>query len=119
MEMTICEGLKKLESCGVDFIAMPCNTAHRYFPTLKQSIQVPLLNMVELTLSRIPKSVRKVTVLGTRSTIESKVYQAGLSRAHVNCLLNPTWQEKVDEILLNIKAFSGHPLAIKLWKELC
>lgn len=56
MEMTICEGLKKLESCGVAFIAMPCNTAHRYYQMLKQCTEVPLLNMVEVTLSRIPKS---------------------------------------------------------------
>ncbi len=118
MEMTICEGLKKLESCGVAFIAMPCNTAHRYFQTLKQCIQVPLLNMVEVTLSRIPKSAKKVTVLGTRSTLESEVYQNGLAHARLNCVLNPGWQKKIDEMLLSIKASSDHLVATKLWKEL-
>lgn len=118
MEMTICEGLKKLESCGVAFIAMPCNTAHRYFQTLKQCIQVPLLNMVEVTLNRIPKSTKKITVLGTQSTLESEIYQSGLAHARLNCVLNPKWQKKVDEILLSIKASSDLLAATKLWEEL-
>lgn len=119
MEMTICEGLKKLESCGVDFIAMPCNTAHRYFQALKQCIHIPLLNMVEVTLNHIPKSVKKATVLGTRSTLESEVYQRGLADAHFNCVLNSAWQKRVDEMLLSIKGSPDHFAAITLWKELC
>ena len=39
MEKTICSGLKKLEACGVSFVAMPCNTAHLYFSQLRQCIQ--------------------------------------------------------------------------------
>jgi aspartate racemase len=118
MEKTICEGLKKLESCGVSFVAMPCNTAHRYFQALKQCIKIPLLNMVDITLQRIPKSAKKVTVLGTRATLESEVYQKGLSCARLNYFFDAVWQEKVDEMLLNIKISSGHGVAIQIWKEL-
>ncbi len=118
MEITICEGLKKLESCGVTFIAMPCNTAHRYFQTLRQCIKIPLLNMVEVSLNRIPKSVKKITLLGTRSTLESGVYQKGFDHAHFNYVFNPAWQIKVDEMLLNIKTSSDQSTSIKLWNEL-
>lgn len=118
MKMTICEGLRKLESCSVGFIAMPCNTAHRYFQTLRQCIKIPLLNMVEITINRIPKSAKNVTVLGTRPTLESEVYQKGLDQAHLNYVFNPTWQKKIDEMLLSIKTSSDHLVAIKLWKEL-
>src|SRR5581483_2528296 len=75
--------------------------------------------MVEVTLSRIPKSVKKITVLGTRSTLESEVYQSGLAQARLNCVLNPEWQRHVDEMLLSIKSSSDHLAATKLWKELC
>ena len=40
----IIAGLQRLESFGVDFIAMPCNTAHLYFPRLRDSVSVPLLS---------------------------------------------------------------------------
>jgi aspartate racemase len=97
---------------------MPCNTAHRYFQALKQCIKIPLLNMVDITLQRIPKSAKKVTVLGTRATLESEVYQKGLSCARLNYFFDAVWQEKVDEMLLNIKISSGHGVAIQIWKEL-
>lgn len=119
MKKAIGDGLKKLESCGVEFIAMPCNTAHRYFQSLRESIEIPLLNMVEINLNRIPKSAKKVTVLGTRSTMESEIYQKGLDLAHFTYIFNPAWQKKVDEMLLSIKTCPDHFLAIKLWQELC
>ena len=118
MEITICEGLKKLEACRVTFIATPCNAAHHYFSILRQCIKIPLLNMIEIMLNRIPKSVKKVTLLGTRSTLESGVYQKGFDHAHFEYVFNPAWQVKIDEMLLNIKASSDQSTAIKLWSEL-
>ena len=36
MKETLCNGLRKLENCGVDFIAMPSNSPHAYFDDLKK-----------------------------------------------------------------------------------
>ena len=69
MEQTICEGLQKLETCGASFIAMPCNTAHLYFKNLQKCIQIPLLNIVCVTINQIPKSAKRITILGTRQTL--------------------------------------------------
>lgn len=118
MEKTICSGLKKLEAYGVSFISMPCNTAHMYFSQLKQCVQIPLLNIVELTLACIPKASQKVTILGTRPTIESQVYQKGLDLAHQNYILNPSWQKKIDEIILGIKTSSDRKTLLHIWEEL-
>lgn len=118
METTICAGLKKLEDCGVSFIAMPCNTAHRYFQSLTENLKVPLLNMVRLTLDRIPKSARKITLLATRPTLESEVYQRELRQAHLNYVLTPEWQNQVDQMILSIKAASGPQETIALWNGL-
>jgi len=59
IKKTIIEGLQKIESIGVSFIAMPCNSAHIYFKELKESINVPLLNIVEETLKKLPKVSQK------------------------------------------------------------
>lgn len=117
IEKTICGGLKKLKACGVSLIAMPCNTAHLYFPKLEQCVQMPLLNMVDLTLARIPKNAHKVTVLGTHPTIESQVYQKGLDLAHVKYTLSPSWQKKIEEIILGIKTSADRQALLRAWKE--
>lgn len=118
MEMTICEGLKKLEACGASFIAMPCNTAHRYFQSLTREIKVPLLNMVKVTLDGIPKSAKRITLLATRATLESDVYQQGLDHAHFSYVLTPGWQRRVDEMILSIKVSLDPRAAIALWNDL-
>lgn len=58
MKKTVCEGLKKLEQCNVSFIAIACNTIHIY-DFLKKCINIPLLNIVETTLNKIPKNTKK------------------------------------------------------------
>ena len=45
----IIEGMKKLESIGVDLFAIPCNTAHIWFDEIKKNINQSVLNMIELT----------------------------------------------------------------------
>lgn len=118
MEKTICAGLQKLETCGASFIAIPCNTAHLYFSELQQCIEIPLLNIVTTTLYRLPKSTGKITVLGTRPTIESGIYQKALKQAHCDLEMNLFWQKKVDELILSIKSSAPLKKSINLWNEL-
>ncbi len=56
MENAIIKGAVKLEKTGVDFIAIPCNTAHLYFNQIKKSISVPLLNMIDETIKKYLKA---------------------------------------------------------------
>jgi aspartate racemase len=119
MKQTICDGLKKLESTGVTFIAMPCNTAHLYFKELQHCISIPLLNIVNATLKRVPTSAKKVTILGTRPTLESKVYQQGLQDNGLNFMFHTSWQEKIDVIISQIKQSSQISESIRsLWDGL-
>ena len=71
MKKAIIEGAQKLESTGVDFIAMPCNTAHLYFEELQRSITISILNIVYYTLKAIPE-IQKESLLGNRSDCSSK-----------------------------------------------
>lgn len=118
MEKTICEGLQKLQECGASFIAMPCNTAHLYFSKLQPCIQIPLLNMVTLTLDQLPKTAKKLTILATRPTVESKVYQKELENTDFELILEPKWQTQVDALILSVKSCITPQQPRALWKEL-
>jgi aspartate racemase len=118
MEHTICQGLKKLEACGATFLAMPCNAAHLYFIELQRCTHIPLLNIVSSTLSRVPKSAKRITILGTRPTLESQIYQKGLQDAQLSYVLHPIWQQKVDAIIQCIKFSDDLEEAQDLWADL-
>mgnify|MGYP001434899844 CR=1 FL=1 len=57
---TLLKMASDLERLGCDILAMPCNTAHYYYDSLSNSVSVPFLNMVELT-------VKTLTEMGVRS----------------------------------------------------
>jgi aspartate racemase len=103
MERAIIAGAQKLESTGVDFIAIPCNTAHLYFKKLKDSISVPILNMVDETINEIPRDAKRIALLATNATVQSGIYQEAFSKFGLDYIENDDWQDKVDQMITNIK----------------
>jgi len=118
MEKTIIEGLQKLESAGVDFIAMPCNSAHIYFSRLKDSIDVPLLNIVEETVGQLPSISQKVTLFSTVSTFNSGIYQEGIKNGGHEFIFKNEWQPKLNSLIQSIKMNKENPVNLTLWNEL-
>ena len=111
-------GSKKVESCGVTFIAMPCNTAHLYFDALQAGINVPLMNMVNITLDAVPPSAKSIAILGTRPTIDSQIFQRHLIQRGLKPILHPHRQIKVDEMIIKVKATNDREGSLDLWRDL-
>lgn len=42
-----------LAAAGVEALAMPCNSAHHFAPRLREAVQIPLLDMVELSADHL------------------------------------------------------------------
>ncbi len=103
MEDAILAGLVDLAATGVDFIAMPCNTAHLYYEKLRQSINIPLLNIVEETIRSIPAVCKRPALLATGATVQSGIYQKGLKLAGKSALWCEEWQSSIDRLLGSIK----------------
>jgi aspartate racemase len=116
LKQSVIDGLLKLESCGVNFIAMPCNSAHIYFKELESAVSTPLLNIVTETLAHVPSGSR-ATLFATAPTFECGIYQRGFEQAGCEFVFNKDWQGRVTSILLKIK--SGEiGLALREWKAL-
>lgn len=118
MKKTIIEGLKKLESTGVDFIAIPCNSAHIYFEELKKSIEVPLLNIVDETIKHLPEVPQKVTLFSTSSTYDSEIYQKGIINRGHEFVFENYWQQKLNFLIQSIKIDKDNTKNVELWNEL-
>ena len=44
---------RKLEQWGVDFLCIPCNTAHNYYSDVHDAASIPVLNIIDLTASAL------------------------------------------------------------------
>lgn len=118
MKRTIIEGLRRLESTGVDLIAIPCNTAHLYFDDLQRSIRVPLLHIIDETLDRLPGEPCRTTFLGTPSTFEMGLYQDGIARKGHTFVFREEWQDAVNELIACIKTEPDDTRSAALWDAL-
>jgi len=69
------QDIARLNHCGVDFIAIPCNTVHFYYEDLQKASAVRILNMIEIVSDYILSlGDRNVRVIGTEGVFKTKLY---------------------------------------------
>ena len=110
MEAAVRDGLKKLAGCEVDVLAIACNTAHIYFEQFAASIDLPLLDMVAVTMAKIPSSARRVALVAARPTAEAEMYHRRLRNNGFE-VVDIDWQDRVDALL---SALRNNPTAAQL-----
>ena len=69
-----------LQAGGAGAIAIPCNTAHIYLSAIRDAVDVPVFDMVELAAAAIAGSYpgASVGVLAATGTVRLGLYQASL-----------------------------------------
>ncbi len=93
---------QRLEAAGATALAMPCNTAHHYAPQIEASVQVPMLNMVDLAVDCAQQAVgngAKVGVLASPAVLRAGVFEAAFARADFTAV----WPQDADRMLQAIR----------------
>lgn len=101
---TVVRGLERLQATGVDFLAIPCNSAHVFFRELAAVARRPLLNLVDEAAAALPEDARAVALLATRYTRDSGMYQARLEELGRRVLEGEDVQVELDRILTETRA---------------
>jgi aspartate racemase len=117
IEAATLEGLLTLQHAGVDFIAMACITAHAYHERVARRLSVPLLNMVDATVSALGPHGRDVALIPARATVESGIYQAAIEASGGRCV-DIGIQTLVDRLLMASRGDSRHEERGQLWQRL-
>lgn len=100
LQELVLEGIRRLGR-EVDFLVIPCNTAHTFIQPIRQLSPVPVLSIVEETCEYISESLKwkKVGVLASTETIRSELYTNPLFQKGIETLLPDQSQQ---ELLTNI-----------------
>ncbi len=78
---------KKLEE-QVDYIAIPCITAHAFYDMVAKQIKIPIINMLDELADYLTENrINKVGILATDGTLKSKIFQQKLEYLGIRCLL--------------------------------
>lgn len=78
---------RRLQLAGASVIAIPCNTAHHFYEGICDSIDIPVINIIEQT-ARFCKfcNARRIGLLATEGTAASGAYQKYLDAYGIEVL---------------------------------
>jgi len=75
---------KFLESAGVDFLVVPCNTAHAFYEPVQSHLQIPWIHLIDCTTEFIIENyhnIKKIGILSTDGTLRAALYHNSLVKA--------------------------------------
>lgn len=75
---TLIKMAKGLEQQGADYLVMPCNTAHYYYADIAQSLNIPFINLLEITAATVRQenvSIKKVGLLASSALQITQLYE--------------------------------------------
>lgn len=97
----------KLEEQGVEFLAMPCCTAHYFQAELEESLHKPFVNIIRATVQYLQeRGISRVGVMATDGTIRSGLFRQELE-AHGMEYIAPSAERQADVMHIiyhNVKA---------------
>jgi aspartate racemase len=110
---------RNLVKAGVDFIVMPCNTAHYFHNELEQLLRVPVLHMIKLSAKHVKENypdVKRVGLQATNGTLANKLYHDAYAEYGIEVITPDDVSQKtvMDAIYLDIKTGTLEDGGIKL-----
>jgi len=76
---------RTLEKGGADFIVLPCNTAHVFIEDIRNSVNVPVLSIIDESVKVLKsRGVQKVGLLSTPATIKNKLFDKKINLVKPN-----------------------------------
>ncbi|NJE48610.1 aspartate/glutamate racemase family protein [Thermococcus sp. 9N3] len=73
---------KALERAGAEIIALTANTPHIVFPDVQKAVNVPMVSIIDALIEEMRKrGVKKVLLLGTKTTMTADFYKNALREA--------------------------------------
>lgn len=89
------ECIKKLNSAGVDFIVIPCNTLHIFIDRFLAMSEAPVLSIIEESVAELNrKNVSSVGLLATTATIKSEMFQKEFEKEKIKTIMPGDIEQK-------------------------
>jgi len=83
------EGIQRLKNAGVDFVILPCITAHYFMPEVLAQIDIPFLSLLDESLIWTKENIsdlKKVGLLSSTGTQISKLFHGKFGQAGIEVM---------------------------------
>lgn len=99
-------GVKEIEKWGADFIVLPCNTVHYFFNEMQKEISIPIISIIDSTISAVKKyNYKKIGILSSASTRTLELYKLPFEKNGLSVLIpSDEEQKEIDSVILSVMA---------------
>jgi len=119
----LCANAKNLEKAGADFIVIPCNTVHIFLHEITQSVQIPIVSIVDAAINALVNQVpqaKKVGLLASPAVNKTGLYTKPLAARGISTLLpDEEAEQKVHDVIFSVKAGDKSPAVIQNIRSVC
>lgn len=102
------KSILRLENMGVDYIAIPCNTAHYFYDEIVKYTKTKILNMIYETaafLKNVDSEYKEYLLLATKGTYKSGIYKRIFADFNLNIIEpNDDDQQIIMDWIYNVKS---------------
>jgi aspartate racemase len=100
----ILKAAQTIEATRVDALVMVCNTAHAYEKDLKELLNIPLLNIIEITSLEAKRfNIQNIGIMSSSTTREMELYEMKLKEHQIKTInVNDEQQNTLDNIILHV-----------------
>jgi len=96
------EGINRLADYGADVVVVPCNSAHYFYPEVRDHIRIPWLNMLECVSDEVHSAgVSRPIVLGGYVTITKRTYSPYLNCVYLEAEQNDLVYALIEAVKTN------------------
>jgi len=102
---------QRLEAAGADALVIPCNTAHYYLDHVVEAVDIPVLDLVALTLDHIEAEqpgIGEIGLLASTAVRETGLYSRACKKRGLSIHF-PANQEAVFALIRQLKADARIP----------
>lgn len=105
------ESARLLEKAGVDFIVIPCNTAHYWYEDIQAAIDTPMFNIItcaaEYVAGQSADNPERILLLARKATIHTGLFQASFKAMGLELIVpKPDEQDLIELAVEAVKAGS-------------
>ena len=95
---------EQLEKGGADFIVIPCNTVHIFIEEIRESVNIPVLNIIEESSKFLKKKkIKQIGLFATTATINNKLFDKTLKNNDIEIQIpNASDQRRLVQIIHNL-----------------
>ncbi|MBR9986601.1 MAG: amino acid racemase [Desulfosarcina sp.] len=98
---------RRLETWGADFLAIACNTAHYYYDSVQQAVNIPVINLIDLVAGQVSGNFpnqRKIGMLASPAVAMTGLYTQRFSRMGIEDVWpDPDQQARLLSVIKAVK----------------